>query len=253
MLKFALFFSSIIVGSYFLLVGPMQSLYGDWRYFRIHEIEIIGCRTVRSDDLKKYAGLSYEMNMLTLDPGAIQTRLSNHPWVKSANVKRVWPDGLQVRIKEHRPRALVVLGIERKFSYVNNGATVFVQVHPGQELDYPVITGIDPSDTKQEKKRMLEVANLFLKLAEQNNPNLPAQNVSELHFTKKGDMVLYLVEHPFPIYFGQDDIRTKFGQLWRVLEVLYRKKKGRAKIEDVAYIRMNYQTNKVLVARNHAG
>ena len=25
------------------------------------------------------------------------------------------------------------------------------------------------------------------------------------------------------------------------------------KIEDVAYIRMNYQTNKVLVARNHAG
>ncbi len=253
LLKLALLSGAVLTGSYVLLMGPMQSLYGNWRYFRIHEIEISGCRTISSDDLKKYAGLSYEMNMLTLDPKAISVRLSSHPWVKSATVKRVWPDSLEVSVREHRPRALVVCGIEKNFSYVNNGASVFVQVHPGQELDYPVITGIEPTVTEQEKQRMLKAANLFLKLAEQNNPNLPAQNISEVHFTNKGDMVLYLVEHPFPIYFGKDEIKRKFSQLWRVLEVLYHKRKGKAKIEDVAYIRMDYQTNKVLVATNHAG
>ena len=251
--KLTLLSGALLTGCFFLLLGPMQSLYGNWKYFRIHEIEISGCRTISIDDLKKYAGLSYEMNMLTLDPKAISVRLSSHPWVKSATVKRVWPDSLEVSVREHRPRALVVYGNGGNFSYVNNGASVFVQVHPGQELDYPVITGIEPSSTEQEKKKMLEAANLFLKLAEENNPSLPAQNISEVHFTKKGNMVLYLVEYPFPIFFGKGEISLKFSQLWRVLEALYHKRKGKAKIEDVAYIRMNYQTNKVLVATNHAG
>ncbi len=116
-----------------------------------------------------------------------------------------------------------------------------------------MITGIDSLHSKEEKKEMIVTANLFLRLAERNNPNLPAQDISELHFTRKGELILYLVEHPFPIYFGREQIKRKYTQLRQVLEVLYRKKRGGASIEKVAYIRMDYQKNKVLVARHHAG
>lgn len=243
----------VLTGCYLLLTGPLLSLYGDYRYFRIHEIEISGCRMVSSDALRKYAGLSYELNMMTLDPKVIRMRLQEHPWVQTASVQRIWPDGLAVSVKEQRPQAIVVQKDGKQFSYVNNSGTVFAPVELGQELDFPVITGIDSSRTEEEKKEMIATANLFLRLAERNNPNLPAQDISEIHFTEQGELILYLVEHPFPIYFGRDEIRRKYTQLRQVLEVLYRKRRGGAKIEKVAFIRMDYQKNKVLVVRHKAG
>lgn len=243
----------ILIGCYLLLTGPLLSLYGDYRYFRIHEIEISGCRMISKDELRKYAGLSYEMNMMTLDPKVIRERLQDYPWVQTASVKRIWPDGLAVSIKEQRPQAIVVQKGGKQFSYVNSSGTVFAPVELGQELDFPVITGIDSSRTEEEKKEMIATASLFLRLAERNNPNLPAQDISEIHFTEQGGLILYLVEYPFPIYLGGDEIERKYTQLRQVLEVLYRKRRGGAKIKKVAYIRMDYQKNKVLVVRHHAG
>lgn len=251
--KVALLLGGFLLGAYFLITGPMRSFYDELRYFRIHEIEISGCRTTNPEGLRKYADISYEMNMLSLEPKLIESSLLKHPWVKSARVKRVWPDGLAVTIKEHRPQALLVQEDGNEFSYVSNSGVVFATVANGQELDFPVITGINPSVTADEQKRMLEDANLFLRLAERNNPNLPAQNVSEIHFTETGELVLYLVEHPFPIYFGKDEIKRKYSQLRRVMEVLYRKRKGRAEIEKVSYIQVDYQKDKVLVVQNQKG
>ncbi len=244
---------ALLTGAFFLLTGPMHSLYDELRYFRIHEIEISGCRTINPEKLRKFAGISYEMNMLSLEPKRIQNSLLQHPWVQSARVKRVWPDGLMISIQEHRPQALLVQKDGKEFSYVSSSGVVFATLAKGQELDFPVITGLDSFATEEERKKMLATANLFLRLAERNNPNLPAQNISEIHFTKTGGLILYLVEHPFPIYLGNDEIKRKYSQLRRVLEVLYRKRKGRAKIEKVAYIRMDYQKNKVLVAQNQKG
>lgn len=250
--KLVLLAGVLLFGCGWLLTGPMQSLYDDFRYFRIHEIEISGCRITSSDELRNYAGLSYEMNMMTLDPAAIRMRLQDHPWVKTATVKRIWPDELTVTIKEYRPQAIVVQDEGTELSYVNSGGTVFAAVSPGQELDLPVITGLGGIPTEEGKQKMLAAASLFLRLAARNNPNLPAQDISEVHFTEGGELILYLVEHPFPIYFGQDEVKRKYSQLRQVLEVLYRKKMGRAGIENVAYIRMDYQKNKVLVVRNRA-
>ena len=252
-LRLALLSMLLLVGGYYVLTGPMHSLYDELRYFRIADIEISGCRTVNSEDLRKFAGITYEMNMLKIEPKRIENRLMQHPWVKSAEVKRIWPDGLEISILEYRPHALLVLDNGKRFSYVSSCGVAFAPLGKGQELDFPVITGLDANITEEEKKEMLAAANRFLRLAERNNPNLPAQNISEIHFTEKGKLILYLVEHPFPIYFGQDDIKRKYSQLRRVLEVLYRKRKGRAGIEEVAYIRMDYQLDKVLVARNRKG
>ncbi len=251
-LKLTMVLGCLLAGAYFLLTGPMHSLYDELRYFRIHEIEISGCRTINPEDLRKFAAISYEMNMLSLEPKAIQKRLLKHDWVKSARVQRVWPDGLAISIQEHRPQALLIRDDGKELNYVSSSGVVFAKVDRGQELDYPVITGLDSFTTEEAQKKLLASANLFLRLAERNNPNLPAQNISEIHFTEDGALILYLVEHPFPIYFGKDEIKRKYSQLRRVLEVLYRKRrgKGKAKIDEVAYILMDYQKDKVLVAQN---
>ncbi len=243
----------VLISVYFATTGVLSGFLGDLLYFRIHEIEFSGCVVTNQKDLRKYANITYELNMLTLHPKAIEERLERHAWIKKATVRRIWPDGLVVSIKEFRPRALVAQGDDKSFQYLDRNGALFAAVEAGQDIDFPVITGLDVFKTEPEKKELIASANMFLRLAGENNPNLPAQNISEIHFTTEGELILYLVERPFPIYFGKGAIRRKFSQLHRVLKVLYKKKKGKAIIEEVAYIRMDYQDDKVLVARNHSG
>ena len=236
-----------------VLMGPLQGVFDNWEYFRIQKIEITGCRATNAAELKKLAGISYQLNMLTLDPIELKKRLQKHPWVANASIQRVWPDGLVVQVKEHRPEALIVCGETNSFSYLNRKGQIFTAVMQGQELDFPVITGLDTVEGSVRKEEMLADVLLFLKLTKRNNPNLPEQNISEIHLTEDGELIVYLVKHPFPIYFGRGKISNKYVQLWKVLEVLYQKRRGGSLIEKVAYIRMDYQDNKVLVARSSTG
>ena len=253
LLKPVVFLAVFLVCGYLLVTGPLQMLYGNWSYFRINEIEINGCIITTPDSLKKFANISYEMNMLTIDPEAIKDRLLSHPWIARAEIRRIWPDRLAISIKEYRPNALIVQDEEEGFNYLDRNGKIFAAVTSGQDLDFPVITGLDAFNTTEEKERLLREATSFLRLAERNNPNLPAQNISEIHFNRDGELVLYLVDQPFPIYFGKGKIKRKYYQLRKVLEILYRKRKGKSIIGDVAYIRMDYQNDKVLVIRSSTG
>ncbi len=251
--KLLLLTAVLCVGGFFLITGSLQALFGDLLYFRIHEIEISGCVVTNPKLLRKYAGITYEMNMLTIHPAGMKKNLEAHPWIERANIRRIWPDGLLVTINEYRPQALLAQADTEGFQYLDRNGLPFAAVGTGQDLDFPVITGVDVFDTEHERNELLGAAATFLRLAGQNNPSLPAQNISEIHFTSEGELILYLVQHPFPIYFGKGEIRRKFSQLHRVLKVLYRKKKGKSLIGNVAFIRMDYQKDKVLVARNHSG
>lgn len=242
-----------LLGVYLVLAGPLEGYLENCHYFQIRKIEISGCRVTTPAVLKKFAEINYQMNMLTLDPEVIQQRLQDHPWISLAKIRRIWPDELAVSVNEYSPEALVVQGKEKGFYYLDKSGKIFAPVVQGMALDFPVVTGLDTVEESEGKKEVLARAMSFLRLAQRNNPNLPAQNVSEIHLTGEGEMILYLVKHPFPIYFGEGDIKRKYYQLCKVLEVLYQKKKGGALIQKVAYIRMDYQENKVLVAQSSTG
>lgn len=243
----------VLSGCYLVVAGFFPMLCGDLHYFRINEIEINGCTVTNPGALRKFGNLTYEMNMLTIDPQAIQSKLKTHPWIAGAAVRRIWPDGIIVTITEYKAQALIVQEGQPGFVYLNRRGIAFAGVTQGQEMDFPVITGIGAFETESQRDALLKTAASFLRLTGRNDPNLPAQNVSEIHFSGEGNLILYLVEYPFPIYFGKGEMSQKYYQLRKVLEVLYRKKSGKAMIEEVAYIRMDYQKNKVLVAKSHAG
>ena len=93
----------------------------------------------------------------------------------------------------------------------------------------------------------------LLRLAGTNNPNLPVQSISELHLDDEEGLVLYLVEHPFPIFFGEGDVRKKYVRLRKVLEMLYKPRRTGMDIGRVAYIKMDYLKDKVIVCYDESG
>ncbi|MHB8809351.1 MAG: hypothetical protein ACYC9M_04985, partial [Desulfobulbaceae bacterium] len=84
----------------------------------------------------------------------------------------------------------------------------------------------------------------FLHLIARGNQVLPSQGVSEVHVNPEKGLVVYLIDHPFPIYMGKEKVRTRFNLLVRVLAQLYQQDK----VNGVAEIRMDYAEDKILVA-----
>ena len=61
--------------------------------------------------------------------------------------------------------------------------------------------------------------------------------------------MVYLVDYPFPIFFGSGNTKQKYARLVQVLKALYKKEKGEDLISEIEYIQMDYLQNKVLVAQ----
>lgn len=237
-----------------MLKKPVQNFVTSLQLFQIKDIVITGNRISRSSEIKSMAGFDYNTSILDISPEEVKALLMKHPWIKSAKVERRWPNGITILIREHNVEALLVKGSprEEKFYYINRAGVPIVVVQAGQEIDFPVITGFNGLQ-EEERGALLQDAITFLKLIRNNNPNLPAQSVSEIHMDKTRGMVVHLVEFPFPIYFGRGEVKNKYNKLLKILAVLYKKKKGNVDIGEVKYIRMDYLEKKVLVAKTRSG
>jgi len=255
-----IFALALVVASGLVAYGPLARAVAGMKLFRIQEITVTGCRVTTPAKIRDLAGIRYQENMLTLNPSHVEAILKAHPWIAAVEVKRNWPDALVVAIQEYAAEALITQERSggKQLFYLDKSGIAFAPVEPGHDMDFPVITGLDAKiegqgDTKAVLQERLKEALAFLKLVRQNNPNLPAQNLSEIHVDPDMGMTVYLVDYSFPIYFGKGEIRTKYSRLKRVLEVLYKEDEQGMTIADVAYIRMDYQENKVLVARSGSG
>jgi len=277
---------------------PLVNAVSELPFFKIREITITGCRKTTPTLIRELAGVRYQSSLLTLRPTHIEAILKAHPWVSEAVVKRNWPGVLVISIKEYVAEALIApeASGRKQFYYLDKNGVAFAPVEPGQDLDFPIITGLEAKkDDGQgrpnaagardggsgdgqgrpdaagartgvsnssrlsgeigsgERKAMIRESLALLKLVKQNNPNFPVQNLSEIHLDQDTGMTLYLVDYPFPIYFGKGEVRTKYSRLKRVLEVLYKETEQGMTIADVVYIRMDYLENKVLVAHSGSG
>ena len=86
----------------------------------------------------------------------------------------------------------------------------------------------------------------LLKLADKNKSILFEQSISEIHISQKGELILYLLDRPFPIYLGTDGkISTRYYRLVKVLKDLYRTRE----FSKVSYIRLDYQKDTILVGK----
>jgi cell division protein FtsQ len=252
------------VSAAFVAYNPVVNAVSDMSFFKIREITITGCRKTTPALIRELTGVRYQTSMLAIKPRYIGAILKAYPWISEAEVKRDWlTGGLAISVKEYAPEALIAQEAagRKQFFYLDKSGVAFAPVEPGQDMDFPTLTGLDVKggdsqgrpDSSAARQTMIRESLALLKLVKQNNPNLPVQNLSEIHLDQDTGMTLYLVDYPFPIYFGKGEIRTKYSRLKRVLEVLYKDTEPGMTIADVMYIRMDYLENKVLVARRESG
>lgn len=243
------------VGTLFLLLAVVLGV-GGWYchqildssdIFRLTTVSVQGNRMTEKVQILDLGGIEQGISLLSFDLDLAEERIRRHPWIENVVISRSWPSALEVRVHEYRPLAMVNIDNEtgRSLYYIDRRGEVFAPVDNSQDLDFPVITGIESTGTIIADNALAAEAFRFLRLAAQGNPIVPLQTISEIHVSPEKGLVVYLVDSPFPIYMGYDNITTRYYQLVKLLERLYRKKK----IQDIKEIRMDYYEDRILVAK----
>jgi cell division protein FtsQ len=216
--------------------------------FSVRKITVQGCSMASEEQVVALSGIKVGMSMLGFTAKEAARRIRTHPWIDHARIHRSWPYSVQIEVREHRPLAMINLENEQGLYYLDHNGKVFAPVEPGQDLDFPVVTGLrlqhPPANMQDAGKEAVEAIR-FLHFAALGNPVLPMQSISEIHLSRENGIIAYLAERPFPIHLGYGNIRTRYYQLVRLLEQLYSKEK----IEHIKEIRMDYQADRILVSK----
>jgi len=238
----------------FVLQRPAKQYLATLELFRIKDIGIYGYALTRPEEIKELAGVDYTTSIFSVSPEKIAASIDAHSWIAEVLVEKIWPDGIRIAVKEHKAAALLLDGPPDRAAlvYMNKKGEIIAPVRKGDDLDYPVISGLGVFSAEKRQEALADAV-VFLKLISYNNPNLPAQSVSEIHFDDREGMIVRLVDFPFPIYFGSGEVQKKYKQLRSVLAVLYKKRNNNVDISGVKYIRMEYLEDKVLVAQSQSG
>jgi cell division protein FtsQ len=217
-----------------------DKILGQMDFFQVAAIEILGCDRLEKADVLELSGVDVHSNLMAIDGGSLEKKLEGHDWIEIADVTKKWPDRLVLTVRERTPVSMV--NLEGELHYIDRKGAVFAPVKINDSLGYPVISGLSRGEWAEEQASSLREALLFVKYVKRNNPNLPPQNVSELRVSED-DIVLFLMDRPFPIRLGRGNMFEKYKRLTRVLYWLYKRKE----FNEVAYIQVNYTEDKVLV------
>lgn len=75
-------------------------------FFRINDVKVFGLKYVRKDDFLNYVGNPAGQSILNYDMAEALRRMSGHPWIKSATVRRDFPHTVRFEFAERVPAAI---------------------------------------------------------------------------------------------------------------------------------------------------
>jgi cell division protein FtsQ len=135
------------------------------------------------------------------------------------------------------PRALVSL---EKIYYMNRWGEIFKAVTILEDMDYPVITGIEKNDVQIESK--LKLASHVLDSLETETGPWSIKELSEINISKNGDVSLYSTSLTAVVMINGVEVGEKKDDLKKVVNHLRRK----GLIHTVKKIDMNYNSGAVV-------
>jgi cell division protein FtsQ len=84
----------------FTVVGLWLLTRSEW--FPIREIEVkTALQRTSKGEIQVVAGERVRGNFFAVSPAEVRAGLEKLPWVRSASVRRIWPDRLEVALEEH--------------------------------------------------------------------------------------------------------------------------------------------------------
>ena len=145
-----------------------------------------------------------------------RSALEELPWVESASVQRILPNRIRVELTERTPIAFLRNGTELALIDAHG---VILDRPQGEDLHFPVVTGLSENMPRDERQRRMETYQEFMKNIDLVRSD-SSERVSEVELSNPKDLRVVMTglarandPQAVTIHFGADDFTGKYRML----------------------------------------
>jgi cell division protein FtsQ len=150
-------------------------------FFQVRRIEVQGTSRVSADDVQALVRSEVaKTGVWKADLKGMNARLEKLPWIRTAVVSRVLPDGIRVRITEREPRA-VVRTASGRFRWVDDDAVLLGEMLPTDQIPSFFLRGLNEDDPEGARAENRDRVAKFLSLQKDWDAAGLSERVSEVN------------------------------------------------------------------------
>jgi len=217
----------------------------DSGYFNVTEVRVEYASRVNAEEIVDLSDIQYGASIFSLDLGMIGRKIEENPWIAEAEVLRVFPSEVLIRVTEREPVAIINLDY---LYYIDKQGEVFKVLSGGDKLDYPVVTGITRDEVVDASGIPLSLRCVLGMLGELKRSEIfTLDDVSEIHSDPNDGITLYTMERGVPVHFGKGALRAKLDNLEQIYAELEQRLHG------LKYIDLNVEDRVIVRLGSRAG
>lgn len=189
-------------------------------FFAIRTVETRGASRASVDDIKTMVRRDVsETGVWRADLQQLSSHLERLPWVRTAIVTRVLPDGIRVRITEREPKAVVRTSAGR-FIWVDDDAVYLGEMSPTDQMPAFFLRGWNEDDAAAAQAENRERVGKFLELQRDWSGQGLSERVSEVNLLDLRDVRVQLAgdDSQIEVRLGSQDQSTRLGKALTVLD-----------------------------------
>lgn len=194
---------------------------------RIARIHVQADFEISRQELLELAGFTGRTHFFSFRSGETAARLLEHPMIKTASVRKIFPDGVRLDLQRRRPLALTVLVRNGRLvpaALDEEGMIYDAGLHLA-EMDLPLITGVEFQGNPV-GSRMPEMLQGFLQSLYRLRLEEPRlfDRISELQVVPRRnsgfDILMFTADYRIPVRLGSEITAEQCRWSLMVLDVL---------------------------------
>ncbi len=150
-------------------------------FFQLRNVEVQGTSRLQPAEIQALVRQSVDKTgVWKADLNGINERIERLPWVRTANVSRVLPDRIRVRITERTPRAVVRTSAGH-FRWVDEEAALLGEMQPSDQVPAFFLRGLSEEDSESAHNENRERVAKFIELQQAWDTAGLSERVSEVN------------------------------------------------------------------------
>jgi cell division protein FtsQ len=197
-------------------------------FFQIRTIETKGAARASVDDIQTVVRRDVsETGVWRADLQQVSKDLERLPWVRTAVITRVLPDGIRVRITEREPRA-VVRNAAGRFIWVDDDAVYLGEMSPTDQMPVFFLRGWNEDDSTTAQSENRERVSKFLELQREWDTKGLSERVSEVNLLDLRDVRVQLAgdDSQIEVRLGSQDQGPRLSKALTVLDAQRQTSRG---------------------------
>ena len=197
-------------------------------FFQVRKVETRGAVRASNEDIKSSVLRDVAATgVWRADLEAVSKHLEHLPWVRTAIVTRVLPDGIRVRITERQPRA-VVRTSQGRFFWVDDDAVYLGEMSPTDQMPTFFLRGWSEEQTAGAQTENRQRVTRFLELQREWDAQSLSERVSEVNLQDLRDVRVQLAgdDSQIEVRLGGQDQAKRLQNALNVLDAQRQTSRG---------------------------